>query len=87
MFLSDPRQLNGFAYVVKIIPPEEEIELDVYAMAANDPGLREHILPYNVIRTESHPALLVMPYVEDAQVADFTFFTFTDFFYEVLKVS
>ena len=84
MFLSDPWQLNGIAYVVKIIPSEDEMELEVYAKAANDRSLSKHILQYNVIRTENHPPLLVLPYVHKPYL---NFFTFTDFFYQVLKVT
>ena len=59
------------------------MELKVYAMAANDPSLSEYILQNNVIRSESHPALLVVPYVDQALL---DCFSFTDFFYKVLKV-
>ena len=59
------------------------MELKVYAMAANDPSLRKHILQCNVIHSESHPALLVLPYVHMPML---NFFTFTDLFYQILKV-
>ena len=78
--------MNGLAYVVKIIHPKNEVELDVYAMAAHEPNLREHILPCNMIRSESHPPLLVMSYIAPLGAEGFTFFAFTDFFYQVLKV-